>query len=59
MHALDMILNFFREGGIFLYPLALIWVIGLVIALVPLAQLRRDEHAVGGADGRPGAQLAR
>ena len=33
MHALDMILNFFREGGIFLYPLALIWVIGLVIAL--------------------------
>ena len=33
MHALDMILNFFREGGIFLYPIALIWVIGLVIAL--------------------------
>ena len=33
MHALDIILNFFREGGIFLYPLALIWVIGLVIAL--------------------------
>jgi len=32
MHALDMILNFFREGGVFLYPLALIWVIGLVIA---------------------------
>jgi biopolymer transport protein ExbB len=33
MHALDIILNFFREGGIFLYPLALVWVIGLVIAL--------------------------
>ena len=33
MHALDMILNFFREGGIFLDPLTLIWVIGLVIAL--------------------------
>ena len=33
MHALDLILNFFREGGIFLYPIALIWVIGLVIAL--------------------------
>jgi biopolymer transport protein ExbB/TolQ len=33
MHALDIILNFFREGGIFLYPLALVWVVGLVIAL--------------------------
>ena len=33
MHALDLILNFFRDGGIFLYPIALVWVIGLVIAL--------------------------
>jgi biopolymer transport protein ExbB/TolQ len=33
MHALDIILNFFREGGIFLYPIALVWVVGLVIAL--------------------------
>lgn len=33
MHALDIILNFFRDGGFFLYPIALIWVIGLVIAL--------------------------
>ncbi len=33
MHALDIILNFFREGGVFLYPIALVWVIGLVIAL--------------------------
>ncbi len=33
MQGLDMILNFFREGGIFLYPIALVWVIGLVIAL--------------------------
>ena len=32
MHALDIVLNFFREGGIFLYPLALVWVVGLVIA---------------------------
>jgi biopolymer transport protein ExbB len=32
MHALDIVLNFFREGGVFLYPLALVWVIGLVIA---------------------------
>ena len=33
MHAFDIILNFFREGGFFLYPIALVWVIGLVIAL--------------------------
>jgi biopolymer transport protein ExbB/TolQ len=33
MHALDIILNFFREGGVFMYPLALVWVVGLVIAL--------------------------
>lgn len=33
MQGLDMILNFFREGGIFLYPIALVWVVGLVIAL--------------------------
>ena len=33
MHALDIILNFFREGGIFLYPIALVWFVGLVIAL--------------------------
>lgn len=32
MHALDIVLNFFREGGIFLYPIALVWVVGLVIA---------------------------
>jgi biopolymer transport protein ExbB len=32
MHALDIVLNFFREGGFFLYPIALVWVIGLVIA---------------------------
>src|SRR5688500_625779 len=32
MHALDIVLNFFREGGIFLYPIARVWVVGLVIA---------------------------
>ena len=32
MQALDIVLNFFREGGFFLYPIALVWVIGLVIA---------------------------
>jgi biopolymer transport protein ExbB len=32
MHSLDMIVNFFRQGGVFLYPIALVWAIGLVIA---------------------------
>jgi len=32
MHSLDMIVNFFRQGGVFLYPIALIWAIGLVIS---------------------------
>jgi biopolymer transport protein ExbB/TolQ len=33
MQALDIILNFFRQGGVFLYPIALVWVIGIVIAI--------------------------
>jgi biopolymer transport protein ExbB/TolQ len=33
MQAFDIILNFFRQGGVFLYPLALVWVIGIVIAI--------------------------
>jgi biopolymer transport protein ExbB len=53
MHALDMILNFFREGGIFLYPLALIWVVGLVIALERFGFVMR----VGAGNRRMWAQV--
>jgi biopolymer transport protein ExbB/TolQ len=53
MHALDIILNFFREGGIFLYPLALIWVIGLVIALERFGFIMR----VGAGNRRMWAQI--
>jgi biopolymer transport protein ExbB len=53
MHALDMILNFFREGGIFMYPLALIWVIGLVIALERFGFVLR----VGAGNKRMWAQV--
>jgi biopolymer transport protein ExbB len=53
MHALDMILNFFREGGIFLYPLALIWVVGLVIALERFGFIMR----VGAGNRRMWAQV--
>jgi biopolymer transport protein ExbB len=33
MHAYDIIINFFKQGGFFLYPIALIWAVGLVIAV--------------------------
>jgi len=53
MHALDVILNFFREGGFFLYPLALVWVIGLVIALERFGFITR----VGAGNRRMWAQV--
>jgi len=33
MQSLDIIVNFFKQGGAFLYPIALVWVIGLAIAV--------------------------
>ena len=33
MHAYDVIVNFFKQGGFFLYPIALIWAVGLVIGV--------------------------
>ena len=39
---MDMIVNFFRQGGIFLYPIALVWIIGLVIAIERLIYLTRE-----------------
>ena len=33
MHAFDVIVNFFKQGGLFLYPIALIWIIGVVIGI--------------------------
>lgn len=33
MHAYDVIVNFFKQGGFFLYPIALVWAIGIVIAI--------------------------
>jgi biopolymer transport protein ExbB/TolQ len=41
MQTLDMILNFFRQGGVFLYPIALVWVIGIVIAIERFAYVLR------------------
>lgn len=41
MHAFDVVINFFRQGGFFLYPIALVWVIGLVIAAERFVYLNR------------------
>ena len=48
MHSLDVIVNFFKQGGIFLYPIALIWVIGIVIAVERFVYLTK----VGGGNKR-------
>ena len=46
MHSLDIIVNFFKQGGAFLYPIALVWVIGLVIAVERFLYL----HKVSGGN---------
>ena len=48
MHSFDVIVNFFKQGGFFLYPIALIWVIGLVIAVERFLYLTK----VGGGNKR-------
>ena len=46
MQSLDIIVNFFKQGGAFLYPIALVWVVGLVIAVERFIYLNK----VGGGD---------
>lgn len=46
MHSFDVIVNFFKQGGFFLYPIALIWVIGIVIAIERFVYLTK----VGGGN---------
>ena len=41
MHAFDVVINFFRQGGFFLYPIALVWIIGLAIAVERFVYLNR------------------
>ena len=53
MHSYDVIVNFFKQGGFFLYPIALIWVIGLVIAVERFVYLTK----VGGGNKRLWDQL--
>ena len=44
MESWDMVVNFFRQGGVFLYPIALIWVVGIVIAIERFIELTRAAH---------------
>ena len=46
MQSLDIIVNFFKQGGAFLYPIALVWVVGLVIAVERFIYLNK----VGGGN---------
>lgn len=38
----DLVVNFFQQGGVFLYPTALIWIIGMVIAIERFVFLQRS-----------------
>ncbi len=41
MHAYEVIVNFFKQGGLFLYPIALIGLIGIAIAIERFVYLTR------------------
>ena len=54
MSTFDLIVNFFKQGGVFLYPIAGVFVIGLVVAVERFIYLTR----VSGGNRRLWAQLA-
>ena len=54
MNAVDMIVNFFKQGGAFLYPIAAVFAVGLGFAVERFIYL----HRVAGANRRLWAQLA-
>jgi biopolymer transport protein ExbB/TolQ len=41
MNAIDMIVNFFKQGGVFLYPIAAVFAIGLAVAIERFIYLNR------------------
>jgi biopolymer transport protein ExbB/TolQ len=54
MNAFDMIVNFFKQGGAFLYPIAAVFAIGLGFAVERFIYL----HRVAGANRKLWTQLA-
>ena len=53
MNFMNSIVNFFKDGGVFLYPLALIFVVGVSIAIERYVYLTREtipqSQPLGGA----------
>ena len=42
MNFMSSVINFFKDGGVFLYPLALIFVVGVSIAIERYVYLTRE-----------------
>ena len=42
MNFMNSVVNFFKDGGVFLYPLALIFVVGVSIAIERYVYLTRE-----------------
>ena len=42
MNFMNSAVNFFKDGGVFLYPLALIFVVGVAIAIERYVYLTRE-----------------
>ena len=42
MNFMNSVVNFFKDGGVFLYPLALIFVVGVAIAIERYVYLTRE-----------------
>jgi len=54
MNAIDLIVNFFKQGGVFLYPIAAVFVLGLGVAVERFVYL----HRVSTGNRRLWAELA-
>jgi biopolymer transport protein ExbB/TolQ len=54
MNAIDLVVNFFKQGGVFLYPIAAVFAVGLAVAVERFVYLRR----VASGNRRLWAELA-
>jgi biopolymer transport protein ExbB/TolQ len=44
MNAIDMIVNFFKQGGVFLYPIAAVFAVGLAVAIERFIYLNKVQR---------------
>jgi biopolymer transport protein ExbB len=54
MNAIDLVVNFFKQGGVFLYPIAAVFAVGLAVAVERFVYL----HRVASGNRRLWAELA-